>query len=72
MAVLAQRLAVGPATSGGNSDDTASGDGNADIWFDNGFVVQVSDGYVPDLGAYGAGTHEPASDAKPKTEAAKP
>ncbi|TAK78891.1 MAG: hypothetical protein EPO12_11675, partial [Aquabacterium sp.] len=40
--------------------------GSADVWFDNGFVYSVSDGYVPDLGAYGAGTHEASTGAARK------
>ncbi|MBI5616868.1 MAG: right-handed parallel beta-helix repeat-containing protein, partial [Gammaproteobacteria bacterium] len=34
--------------------------GTNDVWFDNAYVTALTDAYVPDLGAYGAGTHETA------------
>ncbi len=39
-----------------------------DVWFDTGFVYQVADSYVANLGAYGAGTHEPATTTAPRIE----
>ncbi|MCC6629566.1 MAG: tandem-95 repeat protein, partial [Chloroflexi bacterium] len=42
--------------------------GTADAWFDQAFVVRVSDAYIPDQGAWGAGTHEAAADPMPRIE----
>ncbi len=47
--------------------DRNSGSTN-DAWFDTGFVVRVSDAYIPDLGAHGAGTHEAPVDPMPRIE----
>ncbi|MBI1395302.1 MAG: LEPR-XLL domain-containing protein, partial [Betaproteobacteria bacterium] len=37
--------------------------GTDDAWFDSAFVYEVGDAYVPDLGAYGAGTSEAPAQA---------
>jgi parallel beta-helix repeat protein len=42
------------------SADRQSGSSN-DAWFDQAFLYAVSEAYVPDLGAYGHGTHEAAA-----------
>ncbi|MCB2043399.1 MAG: right-handed parallel beta-helix repeat-containing protein, partial [Rhodoferax sp.] len=49
-------------------DAARNSGGTNDAWFDTGFVVRVSDAYIPDLGAYGAGTHEAPADPMPRIE----